>query len=294
MKKITALIFALVLIAVSVVPASAGRMGPTGKTPANGTTLAGYKTIDICSVDDSIWRYSGAISVWNSGAVDTIGLNITDFIQYKVGPTWTFGFNVPITLLPNVIPAGTTQETAVVYLYSVDAAPLPGDIRNNASITILNHSGHLGVPWGPNPKVTWDGVIEPCPVDLGCTYTQGYWKTHPESWPVGFDPNATFYLSGKTWLEVLLTPVNESRGYYQLAHQYIAAVLNQANGAFIPQGIQDTLNLALPWLEVNPPGVCVPNGTCGVQKDWAATLDLFNNGLYPGGPGHCGEEVVTQ
>ncbi len=35
----------------------------------NGTTLAGYKTIDICTVDDATWRYSGEIAVWNEGVL---------------------------------------------------------------------------------------------------------------------------------------------------------------------------------------------------------------------------------
>jgi hypothetical protein len=83
------------------------------------------------------------------------------------------------------------------------------------------------------------------------------------------------------------TPVSASQGYCQLAHQYIAAVLNQASGAKVPDGVQETLNLAEGWLETSLPSACTAKGSCGIQKDWAATLDLYNNGLYPGGPPHC-------
>jgi hypothetical protein len=38
------------------------------------------------------------------------------------------------------------------------------------------------------------------------------------------------------------------------------------------------------------PSACTANASCGTQKDWAAVLDQYNNGLYPGGPGHCGDE----
>jgi len=88
---------------------------------------------------------------------------------------------------------------------------------------------------------------------------------------------------------VLDTPVNVSQGYYQLAHQYIAAVLN-ATGASVPNGVQETLDLAEDWLVTNTPSVCQCNGCCGPQKDWAAVLDTYNNGTYPGGPPHCGDE----
>ena len=86
------------------------------------------------------------------------------------------------------------------------------------------------------------------------------------------------------------TPVNVSQGYYQLAHQYIAAVLNVANNACLPEGVQDTLELAIAWLQANAPTVCPTGGSCGTQKTWAAILDDYNNGRYIGGPEHCGDE----
>lgn len=267
--------------------------GPSSKS---GTTLAGYKTIDICEVTPAtdtapaVWRYSGVVSVWNEGVLDTIGFNITDYIEYKTGTKFVKAFDVPVTFSGEV-PAGTAQETALTFPYSVDGPALPGVIRNNASLTILNHSGNMGKAYGPNPKATWLGEVQPCQVDLGCTYTQGYWGNKPDViWPAPYDRTAAFFLSVQTWQEVLDTPVNVSQGYYQLAHQYIAAVLNQANGANVPSGIQDTLNLAEAWLTANAPSACTANGSCGLQKDWAATLDLYNNGLYPNGPAHCGDE----
>lgn len=108
-------------------------------------------------------------------------------------------------------------------------------------------------------------------------------------WPAPYVRTDFFFLSAQTWQQVLDTPVNVSQGYYQLAHQYIAAVLNRANGAAVPDGVRDTLQLAESWLDTSVPAACTPKGSCGIQKDWAATLDLFNNGNYPGGPPHCPE-----
>jgi hypothetical protein len=288
MKTRTILALALILVMglTSVVLAKPGN---------NGTTLAGYKTIDICSLPDGNWRYSGEIAVWNEGAIDTVGLNITDFIEYKTGPKWIKAYDMTVTPYPfGEIPAGTTMETATIFDYTYDGAPLPGTIRNNVSITILNHSNFIGKLFGPNPKATYYGPIPPppCEQDMGCTYTQGYWSRttgqNPPVWPAPYSRDALFFLLlTDTWQQVLDTPVNVSQGYYQLAHQYIAAVLNQANGAYVPQGVQDTLNLAYNWLSANGPSACTGPGSCGTQKTWAGVLDTYNNGLYEGGPPHC-------
>lgn len=260
----------------------------------NGTTLAGYKTLDICDLGNGLWRYSGVIAVWNEGAIDTTGFTINDFIEFKTGKKWIRGPEVFTDFMPGEIPAGTTQTTALIFPYSVDAASLPGFVRNNASLTILNHSNYIGQPFGPNPKATYMGPVPPLPCTTevnGCTYTQGYWGNKPGVvWPVPYSRDDTFFLSGQTWQQVMDTPVNVSQGYYQLAHQYIAAVLNQANGASVPQGVQDTLDLAYDWLTSNGISACTANGSCGLQKDWAAVLDRYNNGIYPGGPPHCGDE----
>jgi hypothetical protein len=261
-----------------------------GQKGQNGATLAGYKTLDICvqtpatDTARAVWKYSGVISVWNSGAVDTLDFQIADFIEWKLsGPKWTKAFDVTVPLgSVTVIPAGTLQETALTFPYSALGDPLVGDIRNNASLTIMNHSGSLGTRSGPNPKATYTGPMPPPACDQGmggCTYTQGYWGNKPGVvWPTTFSRDAMFFSSGLTWQQVMDTPVNVSQGYYQLAHQYIAAVLNQENGAYVPQGVQDTLNLAFNWLSSNAPSACTANGSCGLQKDWAAVLDEYNNG----------------
>jgi hypothetical protein len=76
--------------------------------------------------------------------------------------------------------------------------------------------------------------------------------------------------------------------YYILAHQYIAAALNVANGATIPDGLDEHYDSSTAWLGTALPGVtCSAPGSCGVQKTWAGLLDDFNNGEYPGGPPHC-------
>jgi hypothetical protein len=313
MKKLTVIlaVFAIAVLAISQV------WGGGGNNPSqSGTTLAAYKTLDICEltpavVDENgnvttpaVWLYSGEISIWNSGVLDTVGLNIEDWIQTKASGNQYHDFlQVPSTMITpypwGVIPSGTIEETATVFDYSVTGPPLnPLYIRNSASITILNHSGHMGTAYGPNPKVTWGNGYPPaCPTEQDCTYTIGYWGAKPGTeWPGDYDRDDEFYLSPYAWGEIL-PPINSgdnNSGYYQLARQYIGAVLNAANGASVPEGVENTLTLAENWFNNNSPDACLKTGPgpapCGDQKAWAGVLDTYNKGLYENGPGHCGDE----
>jgi hypothetical protein len=258
----TRTILALTLVLIMVMGISSVALAKPS-TPNNGTTLAGYKTIDICSVDDTTWRYSGEISVWNEGVIDTQGLNITDFIEYKTGNKWIKAHDMTITPNPfGEIPAGTTLETATVFQYTYDGDPLLGTIRNNASITILNHSGSIGKAFGPNPKATYTGSMPPPPCEkpCGCVYTQGYWGNKPGVvWPDTYSRDTTFFLSEQTWQQVFDLAVG-GNSYYNLAHQYMAAVLNKANGACVPDGVQTTLDDATTWFNLNAPSACERTG----------------------------------
>src|SRR5262245_38892630 len=78
--------FAIAMLAAAIfaiVPAFAALSGKSG------TTLAGYKTLDICSVPDeggnpsNTWQYSGEIAAWNQGAIDTVGFKINDCLHAK-------------------------------------------------------------------------------------------------------------------------------------------------------------------------------------------------------------------
>ncbi|MBV9792040.1 MAG: hypothetical protein JOZ51_27895, partial [Chloroflexi bacterium] len=119
-----------------------------------------------------------------------------------------------------------------------------------------------------------------------CTYTIGYWKTHPEDWPV---ESAT--LGGVTYtkaqlLDILNTPPRGDATYI-VAHQLIATGLNILSGAD-PSAIWSTVTAADNWLKTNklgskPTGAAQDQGIALAQK-----LDEYNNGVI--GPGHCGDE----
>ncbi len=117
-----------------------------------------------------------------------------------------------------------------------------------------------------------------------CTYTDGYWKNHPESWPVSSLVIGTVTYTAAQLLQILNQPT-QGNGLVSLAHQLIPAKLNLANGAD-GSTIAGTISAAdaLIGALVIPPigsGSLAPSQT----RAYTQTLGDFNNGII--GPGHC-------
>jgi hypothetical protein len=140
---------------------------------------------------------------------------------------------------------------------------------------------------------------------LGCTLTQGYWKTHSEYGPAPYDdtwaklPNGAdtpFFGSGYSWYEIFQLAPKGGNAYIILAHQYMAATLSSmkdddpaslasvaaemAQAEALLMDYDQTLNsLLVPY---------IPEGDDrALAISIAETLDMFNNGDLPGGPPHC-------
>ena len=127
-------------------------------------------------------------------------------------------------------------------------------------------------PFVNNRGAEDDGGYKPC------TYTQGYWKTHNKyakgkkavAWPLWED----FVACGDTWLNWLWTP---PKGQHKLilAHQFIAALLNQAQGAPIDEEVQNAIWAGQNLLNCEP----IPAEDLEFAMETSETLDAFNNGL---------------
>jgi hypothetical protein len=279
---------------------------------SSGATLQASKTLDICDNGDGTWKFSGEVSVWNTGLNAAQGLNITDCLQYKSASQ--SGQPKNLVCLSNVqnnppsgptttVPGLTDETAALRFSYDftgVYSTPLDvsGTIRNSAQLTITNHSG--GVTNGPNPKATWAGGTPPaCTRSCGCTFTQGYWDNKPGVvWPAPYDRNALFFNSGLTWQQIMDTSDAGGNAYINLAHQYIAAVLNVANGACDPDSVAQLIVLAQGFFNGFAAGsdFCASGGppgttTCGLQVTWAGILADYNQGTgsFTSNPGHCSE-----
>jgi hypothetical protein len=133
---------------------------------------------------------------------------------------------------------------------------------------------------------------------VGCTFTQGYWKTHgpdlcrtgnnSNAWPVSVQANGlqlgTVSYTADELCSIFNTPAG-GNGLLALAHQLIAAKLNIANGAD-PSAIQTVVSDADALIGnlVVPPigsGFLAPSATDTLVN----ALGDYNEGTT--GPGHC-------
>jgi len=196
-------------------------------------------------------------------------------------------------------PLGTVayDEAPKTFTYTLNVGPYecgPEDryytFTNTATLTTTTTGTTATSSWTVNVRVP------ACPV--GCTLTQGYWKTHTkygpakhrdDTWdqilPSGED--TSFYLSGQSYYQVLWTPPAGGNPYYQLAHQYIAALLNKLNGAATTPEVEDALAWAEDFFAENAPKASLSRPLANQARYYAGILGQYNEGYI--GPGHCSE-----
>ena len=165
----------------------------------------------------------------------------------------------------------------------------PYEFVNIASF-ITNDSGATG-------SSSWTvDVTVPCAG--GCSLTPGYWKTHSSFGPAPYDDtwallgeNTPFFFSGVSYYDALWVSPN-GNAYWILAHAYIAAMLNQLNGADFTAA-QAAFNSATALFSnptYTPTYIGGLRGSNSIRQSfiaYAAILDNYNNGVI--GPGHCSE-----
>jgi hypothetical protein len=113
----------------------------------------------------------------------------------------------------------------------------------------------------------------------GCVSTQGYWKNHHADarnpnqtipWPLPEDT----VLCERSWLEWLHTPPRGGDAWIILVRQWIAAQLNVASGAAVPQGVADAISDADALL-----ASCSVSGSDRSEAlALSEFLDAYNNG----------------
>ena len=191
-------------------------------------------------------------------------------------------------------------DAPVTFNYSLEIGPYTEpdgcghhSVDNTASI-VTNDTGTTG-------EDTWTMDVN-VPCEGGCTLTQGYWKTHSEYGPAPYDAtwailaagaDTIFFLSEQSYYQVLWTSPRRGNAYYILAHQYIAAAMNQLNGADVPGEVLDAFNEATTLFETYTPRDIGSRSNLEVRSlflSLASILDDYNNGFT--GPGHCSEEPI--
>jgi uncharacterized repeat protein (TIGR01451 family) len=158
-------------------------------------------------------------------------------------------------------------------------------LSNTATVAASNESARK--TGNNSASASISVTCAPPPPSGGCTFTQGYWKTHPEAWPVSSLTLGTVSYTSTELGAIFGQPV-AGNGLVSLAHQLIAAKLNVASGAdptAISQAIADA-DAMIGGLVVPPigSGSLAPGDT----SDLVDALTAFNEGAT--GPGHCDEE----
>jgi hypothetical protein len=197
-------------------------------------------------------------------------------------PTWNMGASF---VLPangsHVIELGDTfDETGLTVDYSAELDP--------ASSYVFRAYVNSDPYWAASPYSST--VIGTTKAQVGCTYTQGYWKNHPEAWPVTNLTLGTVNYNQAQLLQIFNEPAG-GNGLLILAHQLIATKLNVAGGAD-PSPVAANIASAdaqIGSLVVPPIGAGFLS-PASVNVD-ATALDNYNNGntSVP----HCGETPST-
>jgi hypothetical protein len=136
--------------------------------------------------------------------------------------------------------------------------------------------------------VALSGIAAACDV-VECK-TPGYWKNHPEAWPVGsITIGEITYLKGDA-IAIMQQPVKGDKSY-TMFDALVAAKLNEANGCHPSSDIVNTIRGANRWMKIYKLGDNIKASSNAWQKEFIfytltypsgeamqEKLDIFNNG----------------
>jgi hypothetical protein len=200
---------------------------------------------------------------------------------------------------PRLLGTACVEETPKEFTYSVLIGPYCkcGDYEVcNTALFVTCDTRTMG-------SSDWTITVH-VPCDETCTLTHGYWKTHSIYGPAPYDdtwamvdPNgedSAFFDTGQSWYEVLWTQgQDDGNVYYVLAHDYMAAVLNELNGASVPGEVIDAMEHAevlLDEYDGDPQSMEVlkQKDAMETRRDFIETAQVLNDYNNGGtGPGKC-------
>ncbi len=289
-------------------------------TAANGNNTGTARLTNVGTANPAVTLFNSATVPVAFGAPTTeIDESITVSDNVPVGQVCS-GLNLPIsgctagTPSTTGIPLGNILATQAPKTFAYTRIIGPFTSAQCGDQTITNTADLLTVDTN-TAKQSIVSFVVPVRCPNGCTLTQGYWKTHSIVGPAPFDmgwnrieqaPYAPgdadgtkeaqlekFFYSGQNWYQAFWTPPAGGNAYYQLAHQYQAAVLNVLNGAD-QSAVTATLDAALALLNnpANTPATIGKlKGSDPKRAEWvrlAGILGSYNTGEI--GPGHCSED----
>lgn len=261
---------------------------PVTKLP-NGDVTTGAITATIASGDGVL---EAGVSGGNSSQVGYNAPGVPQCVKVWSGGT---AATVQVTEAPG--------EGSAAYFYrfarrapgaTYDDVYFESPVFNPPSTTPVTAS--IDVTAGAAYEVWFKNVKAVPPPSGGCTYTQGFWKTHSDRGPAPYssgwqalglaEEDTPFFNSGASWYTVFWTAPRGGNAFYILAHQYMAAKLNALNGAGTTPEVDDALSSAESLFGGLAAGATTIDSALRADAlAWASTLDAYNNGVT--GPGHC-------
>lgn len=237
-------------------------------------------TFDVC--EDSTtgnWRYSGVVSTLGTGDDDGPGMAVDYWVQNKTSGDGYRSIYKAKKGGNGRYPLRSGDARVVSFAVEAPALTL-GTLRSEVRVQDgESNSAQL-------LRQEFTRAVCGC-APTGCVRTQGYWSNKPDVvWPNSWYREMNFYSSGLTWQQLYDQPVR-GNAYIMLAHQFMTVVLNRNAGASAPLGVQDIVAKARDWFASGTTLNTCGKGECNEQKNWAAILDIYNNGNYPGAPKHC-------
>src|SRR5262249_40144833 len=183
------------------------------------------------------------------------------------------------TVVANV-PVGGFPEGVAITPDGTHAYVTTPVIVGDGTVSVIDTATNTVVATVPVGHFPEGVAITPSPVTFACPLGQGFWKNHPDTWPV-----TSLTLGSQTYTQAELLALFDTppRGDASLilAHQLIAAKLNIANGsnpAPIRSAIADADKLLSQFSGKLPYNVGTSSDIGQQMVNDANVLDRYNNG----------------
>jgi hypothetical protein len=221
------------------------------------------------SIGDRVWLDYNANGVQDAGEVGINGVTVQllDSANNLIATATTAGdgnYSFP-NLLPGTYKVSivtATLMTGAIQTYDLDGTATP----NTASVSLSAGQSRVDADFGY--RVTPPG-----------TGTIGFWKTHPQSWPVSSITIGGVVYTRDQAITILSTPSRGDKSI-DLFDQLVAAKLNLIAGNN-SSCIYSTISSADAWMTAHPPGSGVSGSSAAwtTASPWHTQLDNYNNGL---------------
>lgn len=246
---------------------------------ADTSTIIGHYTSSGVLLGSFTWHgadcYNSGLAIGGSLLFEGSDGCSHVWVVDKVSFTPAFDFSTVVPGDPNFRDEGLSCDTETF-------AGIGKEVMWSKEAFSPNRAAAFEIP----PGTCGVGGATPTPTPAGvCPLTQGYWKNHPDAWPVNSLTLGSQIYTQAELLQILNTPSTKDASII-LAKQLIAAKLNIAAGSD-PTPVSSTITHAdglLSGFGGKLPYNVKPSSAIGqMMVSDANTLDNYNNGLLTPG-----------